>query len=44
MSPKFHTCSQTTVSMRSKPDVDVPVFDPVLLAPGLPATTECRPA
>jgi SAM-dependent methyltransferase len=26
------------------PMVHVQVFDPVLLAPGLPATTECRPA
>jgi hypothetical protein len=34
-SAKFHTCSQTTASMRSKPDVHAQVFDPVFLAPGL---------
>ena len=34
-SAKFHTCSQTTASMRSKPDVHAHVFDPVFLAPGL---------
>jgi hypothetical protein len=34
-SAKFHTCSQTTASMRSKPDVHAEVFDPVFLAPGL---------
>jgi hypothetical protein len=33
-SAKFHTCSQTTASMRSKPDVHAHVFDPVFLAPG----------
>jgi hypothetical protein len=34
----------TTTSMRSKPDGSCPGIDPVFLAPGLPATTECRPA
>jgi hypothetical protein len=34
-SAKFHTCSQTTASMRSKPDLHAEVFDPVFLAPGL---------